>query len=254
MRVIFAVLVMLMTPPGWAQAPSAPLSLEERRAMVEALKENPSPEQLARKGRSSRILTDLGVPQSPRLPVIAAEAQTLRRTSDEVAKRALALMIVAVKGETRDQSLTENVIAQYGAMEVFTPAEWAFIRDPNPPEQRYVEMTWRYEGAYVLLWATGFFDELARADQIVDASVLGNLFFELGTEGLLAGARLRPQAELLDMADLAYRMDWAVTEASINNRPPPAGLHPGIVYERHYALNWLYGYAGLSWDDMRTDT
>jgi uncharacterized protein DUF4272 len=31
-------------------------------------------------------------------------------------------------------------------------------------------------------------------------------------------------------------------------------LDSGVVYERHYALNWLIGYMGREWDDVTTDT
>jgi hypothetical protein len=27
-----------------------------------------------------------------------------------------------------------------------------------------------------------------------------------------------------------------------------------VVYERHYALNWLTGYMDQDWDDISTDT
>jgi Domain of unknown function (DUF4272) len=27
-----------------------------------------------------------------------------------------------------------------------------------------------------------------------------------------------------------------------------------VVYERHYALNWLMNYLGQAWDDVSTDT
>ena len=226
----------------------------DRKAEIEALMADPSEEQLARRARSVAQLKAQGIPVLDSLPVIADEALALRRTDHEVAERALALMIVAVKGETGDQDLIETIIAQYGAQDYFTPAERALIEDPNPPEQVRVQMTWRYEGVYVLLWALGFYDELGPPDQIVDAGELGVLFSSLGTDELMARAQLRQQAELLDMADLVYRMDWAVVDARVNGRPAPAGIDPGIIYERHYALNWLYGYAGLGWDDMRTDT
>ncbi len=70
----------------------------------------------------------------------------------------------------------------------------------------------------------------------------------------MAQAKLRPQAELLDAADLIYRTHWAVRQARLDGEPSPAGLDPGVVHERHYALNWLIGYAGQAWDDMSTDT
>ena len=69
-----------------------------------------------------------------------------------------------------------------------------------------------------------------------------------------AKARLRPQAEILDAADLIYRYNWAATDARINGRSAPAGLDGSVIYERHYALNWLIGYLDLPWDDISTDT
>jgi hypothetical protein len=31
-------------------------------------------------------------------------------------------------------------------------------------------------------------------------------------------------------------------------------LHPSIVYERHYALNWLIQYLDQDWDNVQTNT
>jgi hypothetical protein len=70
----------------------------------------------------------------------------------------------------------------------------------------------------------------------------------------VADATLRPVAEVLDEADLIYRYDWAVVDARINNKPVPLGVDPGVVQERHYALNWLIGYMDQDWDDVSTDT
>jgi hypothetical protein len=40
----------------------------------------------------------------------------------------------------------------------------------------------------------------------------------------------------------------------MKQQSPPAGLHPGVLYERHYALNWLIGYCDQEWDEVTTDT
>jgi len=76
----------------------------------------------------------------------------------------------------------------------------------------------------------------------------------LGRDRFVAQAALRPAGELLDAADLIYRYHWATREAELRGREPPAGLDPGVVMERHYALNWLIGYLGLDWDEVSTDT
>ena len=50
------------------------------------------------------------------------------------------------------------------------------------------------------------------------------------------------------------RYDWAVVDARVKNKPCPVGLDPGVVQERHHALNWLIGYMDQEWDDVATDT
>jgi len=52
---------------------------------------------------------------------------------------------------------------------------------------------------------------------------------------------------------LIYRIHWAVVEAQLHKQPMPAGLNADVVYERHYALNWLT-YYGDDWDNVSTDT
>ena len=51
-----------------------------------------------------------------------------------------------------------------------------------------------------------------------------------------------------------YLIHWAVRDARLNGRPVPNNYHPGVVLERHHALNWLIGYCGQDWDDISTDT
>ncbi|WP_306115478.1 MULTISPECIES: DUF4272 domain-containing protein [unclassified Roseovarius] len=249
-QLLLGVLMGLLAVPAAAQSADD----LDRKALIEELDRSPNAEQLARKARSVELLRAKGIPVLDSLPVIVDEDRSLRRTKKEVAERALALMIAAVKGETGDQALIDTLIDQYDAGALFTLAERAFINDPNPSEQMRVEMSWRYEGVHTLLWALGFYDALMPPDQIVDVYEMGTLLRDLGPDGLRRKAQLRPQAAVLDMTDLVYRMNWAAVEARVNGEPVPAGIHPGIVYERHYALNWLIGYAGLGWDEMRTDT
>lgn len=109
-------------------------------------------------------------------------------------------------------------------------------------------------GVHVLLWALGVTDDPGPPDAIVDVPRLAETLRDLGTEGLRARAVLRPQAEILDAADLIYRYHWAVVNARLHGQPAPAGLDAGVVLERHHALNWLIGYAGQDWDDISTDT
>lgn len=207
-----------------------------------------------RKARSEAVLQAAGVPILPSLPLIEDEVSSLRRTDAEVAKRAIALAIVAVKGETGDHTMGLGLIDQFEAKDFFTPDESAFMADPNPTEQDRVKFSWRYEAVWLLLWSLNIIEDIGPPSDIADVPRLVEILRELGTDGVLAKAKLRPQSEILDAADLIYRQDWAVVNADLDGAAAPVGLDPDVVQERHYTLNWLIGYAGQAWDEISTDT
>lgn len=211
-----------------------------------------SPE--ARKDASHTLLRAEGVPILETLPLIEDAANSTRRSDEEVIQRLIALAIVSVKGETNDHGMALGLVAQFNATGYFTPVEQAFINNTRPAEQQRIDMSWRYEGAHVLLWALGIYPDIGRPDSITDVPLLAATLLDLGPEGLRAKARLRPQSQLLDATDLMYRYHWAVVQARLDGLPVPSGLDPGVVYERHYALNWLIGYMDQAWDDISTDT
>jgi hypothetical protein len=166
----------------------------------------------------------------------------------------MALCIVAAKGEGLDQLIIDQLVGEYELASAFTPKEKEFIANRDPTEHDRVQFTWRYECYWVMLWALGIVDKLERPDKICDVKLAVSFLREKGRDGFLKEAKLRPQNEILDAADLIYRYHWAVVDARINDREAPAGLDGGVVMERHYALNWLIGYEDQEWDDISTDT
>lgn len=225
-----------------------------RKAEIEKRKMAPSPEALERRARSNTRLSAEGVPVAASLPVIETAAEAKLRTAEAVVRRAIALILVANKGELNDQPLVEKLIADFGAAGDFTPKERAFIDNLKTTQQERTQFLWRFEALNVLLWSVGLIDTLDRADKIIDVPKVVAIYRDNRRGGMLAKAKLRPIGEILDQADLIYRTHWAVTEARINSRPMPANLDRSVVYERHYALNWLIGCLGQDWDDVTTDT
>ncbi|HKS59054.1 MAG TPA: DUF4272 domain-containing protein [Steroidobacteraceae bacterium] len=213
-----------------------------------------SDEAESRRTRSIEVLKREGVPYMKDLPMIETAAQIKARNTEEVALRAIALAVVAVKGETLDQKLALDLVNRFGIRSALSPAERAFIDNPKPSEHDRVQFAWRYEGLGVMLWALGFETELGRPDKIVDVPRAVGFIRDLGRDGFIAKAQLRSLDQILDQADLIYRYHWAVVDARVNGKEPPAGLDPGVVYERHYALNWLIRYSDQEWDDVSTDT
>lgn len=211
-------------------------------------------ESLARKLRSIKRLKSEAVPVNEHLPAIEAESETTRRNDLEVALRAMALCAVALKGEGLESSRVDKIVQKFAIESALTPRERQFISDPNPSIDDRTQFIWRYECYWVMLWALRFVDELDRPEHICNVHQAVAILHEVGREGFSKKASLRPQAEILDEADLVYRYHWAVVDARINGRAAPAGLDGGVVMERHYALNWLIGYMDQAWDDISTDT
>lgn len=229
-------------------------ALEERRQQIRQIEATASPEALARKERSEALLRAEGVPVNPHLPAIQSAERTRHRSQDEVAFRAMALLVVAVKAEGLERPLVEGLVREYGLAPHFTPKERAFLAAPAPDERDRLQFGWKYEAAWPLLWALGFVDKLDKPAAECDAAHAMSLLKQRTRERFLNEAKLRPLDELLDQADRIYRYHWAIEEARVHGKPAPAGLHPDVTMERHHALNWLVGYLGQEWDDVTTDT
>jgi hypothetical protein len=215
---------------------------------------NPGPEALARKARSVSRLKSEGVATNDGLPVIDSEKEAKLRATEAVVDRALALIVVAVKGEGLEQTKVVELRDKLGAAAFLSPDEQDFLADASPTEKERARFAWRYEGLGVMLWALGFDAELPRPAKIVDAGRLVKLVTEKGAQKLRAEARLRSAKAILDATDLVYRYDWACVAARMSSESPPKGVDCEIVAERHRALNWLVGYQNQAWDDVSTDT
>jgi hypothetical protein len=55
-------------------------------------------------------------------------------------------------------------------------------------------------------------------------------------------------------AELYLDDHWKARDAELHERSMPPGIDIEIVQERHHAINWITRYAGLSWDEVTTDT
>lgn len=195
-----------------------------------------------------------GVPTIAHLPVIEDSLEAKLRSREDIARRAIAVCLTAVKGEGLEQVIIDSLVARYEADRFFSPKEAAFIKNPNPDQQERIQFAWRYECYWVLLWALGYIDSLDRPDGICDVVKAVGFLRDRDAAQFLSDARLRSIASLLDEADLIYRYHWAIVNARLTNKELPAKLEPGVVQERHYVLNWLIGYMSQEWDDISTDT
>jgi hypothetical protein len=180
------------------------------------------------------------------------------RAPRDVATRMLALFACAVRGESLAsgdpidaQEIDRKVPLAFAAL---SPKERAFMQNGAPEKQAVVNHVWRYEAVVPLAWAVNALDALPFPDGICDVSSLAKTILALDTRSFVAGARLRSAKEILDALDEVFRLHWATTEARVKKAEPPAGLEPGVISERHHALNWLVRFEDADWDDVTTPT
>jgi hypothetical protein len=166
----------------------------------------------------------------------------------------MTLCLVAVRAEGIPQEQFTGLLTQYGLEAELTPAERAFVNSPSPTEQEVVNFTWRYESYSALLWALSYVEHLSPPEKICDVPHVVTILRDRTAEQFIEQAHMRSLTEILDQADLIYRYHWAVTDARLKGQASVAGLNPGVVYERHYALNWLIRHEDAEWDDVSTPT
>ncbi|WP_363799614.1 DUF4272 domain-containing protein [Lysobacter firmicutimachus] len=210
-----------------------------------------------RKARSERALRALGAQPPAHLPPVLGEGEVRLRGSEESMRRMLALCAVAVRAESlHSQPLsTQEIAAKLGpGVAALSPAERDFIDAQAPDEEAWADQGWRYESAALLQWALGLREALPEPTATCDAADVARVAIAEADEARIAQARLRPTAELLDALDAIYRRHWLVRQARLDEREPPIGLHPSVVYERHYALNWLLRFDEQDWDEVGTPT
>ncbi len=222
-------------------------------------------ESVERRDKSVALLRDRHIYVTPWLPLLWERAEEPGRTAEEVCGRAAALLIVSLYSECRvgdhlsyekAREFVDPIIESYGAEKFFSPKEKEYLDDPDSTEQTQIQYAWQYENLWVMEWALGLTDDLFWPNCICDVPGTVRLLKDCQTmEKLLTAARLRPRKELLEQADLIYRLHWACVDARVMGMPAPQGLEEGVVMERHRALFWLAGCDNMCpWDDVDLST
>lgn len=232
------------------------VSIQVESKYMESEQQSVSDEQRERRKKSEEQCRIKNIPtyKNPDSLFVPAEAQVQLRAKDEVVDRAIALCYVEIKSEGAEPELLDDFDKKYSVKSKLSPGELDFAQNENPTEQEIAIANWRAESFHLLLWALGFVNELHYPSELCNIGEdVGHLFTRTEQE-FRDAARLRTKTEILDAADLILRFNWACVNARVNQQPAPAELHPGIVYERHYALNWLIRLRDQEWDDVTTNT
>lgn len=226
---------------------------------------NAPPESLERRNKSMELLRERHIYVTPWLPLLWEKAEEPGRSAAEVCGRAAALLIVSLYSECRvgehmsyqeAREFVALILDRYRAEEYFSPEEKKYLDNPDSTEQEQIQFAWQYENLWVMEWALELTDDLFWPDRICDVPCSARLMQKYPTmKALLRAAKLRPRKELLEQADLIYRLHWACVDARMMGMPAPQKVDEGVVMERHHALFWLAGCDEMCpWDEVDLST
>ncbi|PUZ26348.1 hypothetical protein DCC81_19195 [Chitinophaga parva] len=209
--------------------------------------------QLARKAATEALLREKGIRVNTHLPCVPDAGETNLRAQETIIERAYALLVTAALGAGVPKERLDGTRKEFD------------VKELSPEEDRYYQMAqldakavslcaWRYESLNVLLWALGLVKDLAYPEQICDVDGIIALMLRQPRTMMTFQSRPRSVDEILDALDQTYRMHWACVQARLEQQAPGGNLNADVVYERHYALNWLVRYQEQDWDEVTTNT
>ena len=196
-----------------------------------------------RKDISIEILKSQGVPFIDHLPLVYETDEVAPREKDEVIARAIcsfaAIMCACTirdNGELTDedkQGTKDFLDNRFGCIDKLTRMERRVIEGEASYDEA-VNMGWKYESLWALLWAMGLVKELDFPKDICDCNFVMKTFSGDFSERV----KMRGTDEILQALDLIYRYHWACVNARVNGSKS-AGLDEEVVMERRGGLEWL---------------
>lgn len=222
-----------------------------------------TPEGRQRKETSLAYLKEKQVPYLESLPELPPLSELKVRSREEIARRAVALLIViqyacdvAQEGDLpASKAFVADLLDKFGVADELTGDERDLLAQEAPSRQAAINIAWQYEAYWALLWALGLLDSLDFPDHTCDCEFAIQAVSSCDSFAeFLDKTTLRQPESILDEADKIYRLHWACVNDRIQGREPAAGLNESVVMERRRALFWMIGYRDEAWDDIRMDT
>lgn len=207
-----------------------------------------------RKKESEKMLKSLKVPINKQLPLTENEEVVSLRTKEEIINRMIPLTIVAAKAMEAPPEKIEEFIERYNANKLFTEEEHNFLLKKHINYNEGIQYSWKLECIWLLLWSVNLISDIGVPANTCNAEFVFDKVLSNTKQDLMDQSTLKPISDILDSLDFVYRAHWAVREAQLNDLIIPESLDEGVVYERHYTLNWLVNDMEQEWEEVSTNT
>ncbi len=183
------------------------------------------------------------------------EIQDTPRTAKEIAKRSIIIssVVSCAYGDSKEDNI--RWLKQEDLWDDVSPEELAFLTSKTDKKTSN-KFTWRIEALVPLLWAIQKIPSPQTLTGQCDMETMKSAIVwpPAPTKTFIESSSLRSEIEISEEYEKVYNAHWSVRDAQINNKAIPDNLDPEVIYERHYAFNWIIGYMGQEWDDISTDT
>lgn len=208
-----------------------------------------------RKNKTEEFLKGYDIPINVGLPLIEEDGDAKIRNAKDIAKRLLVLTYLNVASEQEDKNEIIEFLKTDDLWSAVSEDEKVLFLKDELTEQDAINISWKSECIYIMLWAINKVDTLDFPPEQCEIYQMLELLpdFLESNKDFVENATIRTTDEILDMSDLLYRLHWAVRQAELENTDSPADIDSSIVQERHYAINWITYYED-NWDDITTDT
>lgn len=172
----------------------------------------------------------------------------------EIRERAIILYAVSRAAHGLSRQMIIDWLDKENLRSVVSPAESAFLTADVPTEKDRINASWRVEALEVLLWALGDIPDLSPVSGECNVERLNEVFsfFLADTASYVENCTVRPSLDIYEQCESIAEDHWVVRDADIHGKPSPENLDPGVIREKHYALNWILD--GEEWDDVTCDT
>ncbi len=205
-----------------------------------------------RKQQTEDLLTNLRIPTFPDLPALEEESEVKLRTAQEIAARIIILSYLNCAA--KDQRLGPviiNFLTEQHLWESVSDEEKDLFEKTEPyDDENITVISWRVEAIWLLMWVINKVDllELPVEEADPDNIIKHIPSFLESTEDFIWSATIRPKSEIMDQADLIFRINWAIQETAPEDLID-AELNPSVAYERYFAINWVTNMRE-EWDNV----
>lgn len=222
-----------------------------------------SEEQIQRMYRTAQILRYKGIYSPNNLDVPDSSRYFMYLDHEDIAKRAIANMILAIYAgllvvqkwdSLKAFEYINQIIQMYNAAPFFSTKEIEFLNTGHPSDEECFLYYQAFEYCNVMLWAMGIIEKLYYPSAKCNESIIVQKILSfISVEEMVNNSKLKSVTTFMDELDLVRKYESACKFALQHHFEVPAQLDYKVIQYRHKALKYLVSDQEASWDNVETN-